>query len=284
MPYFFAQSYIARLIHAIGNQFLEEIAVADIGEKIRQSIAYHEVFRLHIGSYSFSFSDTTVATWIAMVLIIGFVVWIGRPRRQIPVGRQIISEGIVDLFISLCRHQGMSEKQAGIVAPFVGSMAVFICFTNLTSVFRIIPPARDPVFPITLALLTIIYVLITGIRLVGLKGFWGSLAYPKAALVPFRILDYLIKPISLSLRLFGNVFGAYILMEFIFIILPAILPGILGLWFDIADGILQAGVFSYLTLVYIGEIVEGAKHYEEKKMEKANSGLKQVGKMQSLPD
>ena len=64
------------------------------------------------------------------------------------------------------------------------------------------------------------------IRFVGWKGFWHSLVYPKAMLLPFKILDYLIKPMSLSLRLFGNIFGAFILMEFIYLIIPAILPGV----------------------------------------------------------
>ena len=45
-------------------------------------------------------------------------------------------------------------------------------------------------------------------------------------------------------------------MEFLYIVAPIILPGVAGLWFDIADGLLQAIVFSYLTMSYIGEIVE----------------------------
>jgi F-type H+-transporting ATPase subunit a len=85
------------------------------------------------------------------------------------------------------------------------------------------------------------------------------------AMLPFRILEYVIKPMSLALRLFGNIFGAFILMEFIRIVVPVILPGILLLWFDIADGLLQAVVFTYLTINYIGEILEGAEaaHKEE---------------------
>ena len=81
------------------------------------------------------------------------------------------------------------------------------------------------------------------------------------AMLPFKILDFLIKPVSLSLRLFGNVFGAFVFMEFLYIIVPVVLPGIFGIWFDIADGLLQAVVFSYLTMSYIGEIVEiGHEH------------------------
>ncbi|MGI6334749.1 MAG: hypothetical protein ACOX1A_09290 [Saccharofermentanales bacterium] len=48
------------------------------------------------------------------------------------------------------------------------------------------------------------------------------------------------------------------MMEFISIVIPAILPGVIGLWFDLADGILQGVIFSYLTVIYIGEVLEGA--------------------------
>jgi F-type H+-transporting ATPase subunit a len=83
----------------------------------------------------------------------------------------------------------------------------------------------------------------------------------------------MIKPLSLALRLFGNVFGAFILMEFIYIVVPLALPGILGLWFDIADGILQAVIFTYLTVTYVGEIIEGSHIAMESRKEKEKKRL-----------
>jgi F-type H+-transporting ATPase subunit a len=271
MYFSLSENYFVQLLQAIKEHFLAEVAVGDIGEQIRESIAYHEVFHIQIGSLTLPFGDTTVGAWITIVMVFFLAYWMGRRFEKIPRGRQIVTEGFVELFMNLCRNQNMNETQAQQVAPFVGSIAVFLCLTNLSSAFRIVPPAKDPVTPITLAFFTVGYVIFTGIKFVGLKGFWGSLTYPKVALVPFRILDYFIKPISLSLRLFGNIFGAFILMEFIYIIMPAIIPGILGIWFDLADGILQAGVFTYLTVVYIGEIIEGAHHSAE---QKSDMGMK----------
>lgn len=251
-------NYFSEFITALIEKFSEELQIGDIGEGIKEAIASHEAFAFDIGTFHFAVSHTVLSTWIAMAFIIFAAVWLGKRYDEIPKGRQIITEGFVDLMMNLCRGQHMNDEQAAKVAPFVGSIAVFICVSNCFSVFKISPPAKDPVFPITLALFTIGYVIFTGIRLVGLKGFWKSLTYPKAALVPFKILDYLIKPISLSLRLFGNIFGAFILMEFIYIIIPFLVPALLGLWFDLADGLLQGAVFAYLSVVYIGEIVEGS--------------------------
>ncbi|MBQ5489377.1 MAG: F0F1 ATP synthase subunit A, partial [Oscillospiraceae bacterium] len=50
---------------------------------------------------------------------------------------------------------------------------------------------------------------------------------------------------------------------FLSISVPLILPGVAGLWFDIIDGIIQAVVFSYLTMSYIGENVETVNEYNE---------------------
>jgi len=276
MIYLLSETYFSELIKAIKEEFLKEIQIGDIGEQIRGAISFNEVFHVNIGSYSLPFSDTTVGSWIAMLFILVAAIWLGRDFKEIPKGRQVIAEGTVSLFTNLCKNQHMNDKQVESVAPFVGSMAVFICITNLASVFKIVPPAKDPVFAITLAVFTIFYVIFTGIRLVGISGFIGSLKYPQPALIPFKILDYFIKPISLSLRLFGNIFGAFILMEFISIIMPVIVPGILGIWFDLADGILQAGVFSYLSIVYIGEIVEGAHNYETMEKDKLKSNPKLI--------
>ncbi len=58
-------------------------------------------------------------------------------------------------------------------------------------------------------------------------------------------------------------------MEFIYIVIPLILPGLLGLWFDIADGILQGVIFSYLSITYIGEVIENAHSAAEMKEQRA---------------
>jgi F-type H+-transporting ATPase subunit a len=274
------ENYISELFSALKEKFIEELRVGDIGEGIKEAISSHEAFAIDLGNFHFSVTHTVVSTWLAMVLIAFLAIWLGKRFEEIPRGRQIVTEGFVDLMMNLCKGQHMNDEQASKVAPFIGSMAAFICISNCFSMFKISPPAKDPVFPITLALFTIIYVIFTGIRLVGLKGFWKSLTYPKAALLPFRILDYVIKPISLSLRLFGNIFGAFILMEFIYIIIPFIIPGILGIWFDLADGLLQGAVFAYLSVVYIGEIIEGAHgDSDDKSKKRVNSKRKKTAKV-----
>ncbi|MDW7656839.1 MAG: FoF1 ATP synthase subunit a [Bacillota bacterium] len=248
---------------AFKHRIIEEVQIGDIGFEIEHAIAPKILFSFNFLGQTVVISDVITVSWIALVVIAVLGWLMGRKRDQVPhTGRQLISESLVDILLKLCQNTGMTYEQAERVVPFVGTIGIFITLTNLSSMFKIPPPAKNPAFPIALALLTIVYVIIMSIRFVGLRGFWASLIYPKAMLLPFKILDFLIKPISLSLRLFGNIFGAYILMEFIYIIIPVFIPGIVGLWFDLADGILQGIIFTYLTATYIGEIVENAHEAE----------------------
>lgn len=261
-----SSNWFLEFLNAFKEKLLDTIHIGNIGEEISTAILPKNQYVL-LGNKNFLLPDCVLVTWIAVSILCILFIWIARKRDRIPSGRQLISESLVNLLLSLCKNSGMTDKQAEQVTPFVGTVGLFIVACNLVSVFKIPPPAKNIAFPVALALTTMTYVIVTGIRFVGIKGFWASLLNPMPAMLPFRILDYMIKPLSLSLRLFGNVFGAFILMEFISIIVPAGVPGLFGLWFDIADGILQAVIFSYLTVTYIGEIIEGAESAHEKKQE-----------------
>ena len=143
------------------------------------------------------------------------------------------------------------------------TFGLVITACNAISFLKVPPPAKNVAFPIGCAITAIIYVIVMTFKFVGAKGFWLTLTQPISIMLPFKLLDYVVKPLSLALRLFGNVFAAFVFMEFISICIPCILPGVLGLWFDIMDGIIQAIVFAYLTMSYIGENVETVHEYNE---------------------
>ena len=254
-------SWIERFWNAFLQKLAESFSPGDIGEEIRENILQKQ-YRFTVFEQTFLVTDAVIIMFLSIILMMVFVIWLCRRRERIPVGRQTISESIVNIFMNLCRSNGMTSQQAASVSPFIASICFFLVFNNVIAVFRVKPPAKNPAFPIALAFLTIFVVIFISLRFVGLRGFFHSLTDPMKAMLPFKILDYIIKPLSLALRLFGNIFGAFILMEFVYIIMPAVLPWVLGIWFDIGDGILQAVVFAYLTTSYIGEVLEGAEKAE----------------------
>ena len=69
-------------------------------------------------------------------------------------------------------------------------------------------------------------------------------------------MDYVVRPLSLALRLFGNIFGGYIVVELLYHACALVAPAIAGVYFDLFDGALQAYVFAFLTMVYLQEATE----------------------------
>ena len=77
-----------------------------------------------------------------------------------------------------------------------------------------------------------------------------------AIVTPINIMEIAIRPVSLCMRLFGNVIGAFVVMELIKMIIPVAIPVPFSLYFDIFDGLIQAYVFVFLTSLFIKEQIE----------------------------
>ncbi len=270
-----ADSWFGRFWDAFVEKLIEEIKIGDIGATINEGILQWKKY-FQIGSLEVVITDAIIVMWIATILaIILFKVMTGRQTLR-PNKKQTVMWMLTDLIVNTSMGFGMNRKEAERVAPMIGTFGIVIAGCNVISVFKISPPAKNIAFPVAMAVFAIIYVIGVSIRFVGFKGFWASLTTPKKYLLPFKILDFVIKPVSLSLRLFGNVFGAFVFMEFLYIIVPVVLPGLFGLWFDLADGILQAIIFSYLTMSYIGEIVEVGHELQEKESGKVEEEKKVI--------
>ncbi len=78
-------------------------------------------------------------------------------------------------------------------------------------------------------------------------------------MLPFNILELVTRPLSLCMRLFGNVLGAFVVMELIKIVVPVGVPVIFSFYFDIFDGLIQAYVFVFLTSLFMSEAMETAE-------------------------
>ncbi len=236
----------------------------DLGETIRSSIDFSPVFTIRAGNISIPVTGAMISLVASTVILFVFALWLRRGMRKHQIsGKQALTEKLYLIVLNLCESFGMNRRQAEIVLPWTLTLGLYIFMNNAIAVIQFPAPAMNPSVPLTLALFAVGLVIVMGIRLLGLKGFWYSLINPIPGLLPFNIIDYLVKPVSLALRLFGNVFGGFILLQFVKTVVPLILPSILGLWFDVAAGLLQAVIFMYLTTSYIGEVVEKANSTAE---------------------
>ena len=135
-------------------------------------------------------------------------------------------------------------------------MAIYIGVANLIGLLGFKPPTKDLNVTAGLAIMSICLIEYSGFRQKGLKGFVHSFAEPMAIVTPINIMEIAIRPVSLCMRLFGNVIGAFVVMELIKMIIPVAIPVPLSLYFDIFDGLIQAYVFVFLTSLFIKEQIE----------------------------
>lgn len=139
---------------------------------------------------------------------------------------------------------------------FLG-LAVFLCVMNISSIFTLTTPTSYIVINFTLAVITFFIIQITGIRSLGLKGYLKSFIGPVPALsflmIPMNIISEFALPISLTLRLMGNILSGAVLSQLIvgvcgYFIIP-IMPFI-NAYFDIMSGVIQTFVFVMLTIIF----------------------------------
>ena len=88
-------------------------------------------------------------------------------------------------------------------------------------------------------------------------GKWlHSFIEPVPIIAPINVLELFIRPLSLCMRLFGNILGAFVIMELLKLVVPIFVPAVFSLYFDFFDGAIQAYVFVFLTSLFIKEATE----------------------------
>lgn len=200
--------------------------------------------------------DTIATTCIAGAIVIGLGLWMARSATSgVPSKIQLFWEAVVGWV------QGEVNNSLGKTSPFVVPLAVtlffFILFANwvaLLPAHEYLPPATSDVnLTYAMALIVIIWVHVNAIRLNGI-GTYKHLAQPYKALLPLNILEELVKPFTLALRLFGNIFSGGIMIALIGLMPIYIAPAPNVMWklFDLLIGVIQAFIFALLTILYFG--------------------------------
>ena len=222
-------------------------------------IGHHETFEWNGWTFNL---DTMTSTVIAggVVILLGLLL-----RRsatsEVPGKLQLAWEALVTWV------NDQTESTLGRLNPFViplaASLFIFIFVANLLEVIPTMhkapPPTADVNLTYPLALIVIVGATTYGIRERGLGPYLKGFTEPYAAMTVFNILEEIAKPISLSLRLFGNIFAGGVMLSIIgllpFWLSP--LPTVPWKLFGIFIGAIQALIFALLTILYFGMAASG---------------------------
>jgi len=227
------------------------------------------IFTFSLFNIEIPITETVIVSWVVMIIIIVGALLLTRRLKEIPKGPQTFLETGVEFLNNFAKNQfGPFAKYLG---PYIGSLFLFLLISNIipvlsplplkafgrefTPLFEIRPPTKDINVTAAFAIISILLVLICGFAARGFTGWFKNLLNPVPIMLPFNIMDYGTRLISLALRLFGNMLGGFVLMSMIEGVLPLALPVVPSLYFDFFDGIVQAGIFVFLTSLYISEAV-----------------------------
>jgi F-type H+-transporting ATPase subunit a len=231
----------------------------------------HPILPISIGGLDISFTNSALWMAIAVVLVYSLVMLGSRNASMVPGRLQALVELSYDFIGDMVGSTVGKEGRR--YFPFIFTLFMFILFGNLLGM---VPGSFTYTSHIVVTFSMAIFV-VTAVTIIGIvRHGWhffsffapsGAPIYVMPLLVPIEVLSYLIRPISLSVRLFVNMMAGHIMLKtfagFIiglsaFYLVPAIAPlaltvGLSGL--ELAIAFLQAYVFTVLTCIYLHDCI-----------------------------
>ena len=233
----------------IGGVYTEEFT-----REIMDALNVHTVFTIPIAG-GIPVYESVVVTWIIMaVLVLLAIIFVRNLKIDNPGKKQLLLEAAIDkvqnFFLEILGENGRRY------IPYLMTVGLYIGISNIIGIFGFVPPTKDMNVTAALAIASIVVIEYSGIHQKRVKGWLKSFKEPVAVILPLNILEIFIRPVSLCMRLFGNVLGSFVIMELIKIILPVFLPIPFSFYFDIFDGLIQTYVFVFLTSLFMKEAIE----------------------------
>ena len=225
--------------------------MGNLGQALREELNCESVFTIGgIGIY-----ESVVVTWIIMAVVLLLSLILTRNLKvEHPGKRQLLLEQAVTSLEGIT--EGILGADGKRYAAYLTSVLMYLGIANLIGILGFKPPTKDLNVTAALAIMSIVLIEYAGIHQKGVKRWLKGFAEPIALVAPINVLELFIKPLSLCMRLFGNVLGAFVIMELIEYIMPVGLPVVFSMYFDIFDGLIQAYVFVVLTGLFIKEAME----------------------------
>jgi F-type H+-transporting ATPase subunit a len=227
-------------------------------------------FLLQMFETRFSISHVVIAAFVAVLLIIGAVSYSRRIGQQnkdrlIPepnLGTRNIFELVVEATLSIAEGV-MGRKKAEKYLPLVGTLVFFILFNNLIGLVPGFLPATDTLKTnLALSLTVFLMTHVFGVMEHGLKyfkHFAGPVWYLSWLMIPIELISHIARPVSLALRLMGNIAADHKVVSAFFVLIPILVP-LPFLVLGLLVCIVQTLVFSLLTMVYIDMAVAHEEH------------------------
>lgn len=214
------------------------------------------IISFNIGSFPIDITASIIVQWV-IILILGISAFLlTKNLKQKPSKKQAALEKVYVTVRSLVTNT-MGEEYGSFI-PYIGSLAIYLLALNFSGLIGIKPATQQISVTVGLAITTFVVIHFNAIKRNGVKGYLKGYTQPVAIMLPITIMEKVMLPISLALRLFGNMFAATVLVDLVYEALAKISvfaqiggPIIVHGYFDLFDGTIQMLVFTMLTMIQI---------------------------------
>lgn len=219
------------------------------------------IFSPEIFGYTIDITAGIIIEWV-VILILGIAAYaLTRNLKLKPTKTQAAVENVYQSIRDFIVGT-MGEEYESFV-PYIGTLMIYMLTLNWAGMLGLKPPTSDISTTASFAIITFLVVNINAIKRNGLFHYGKGFLHPFVPMLPLNILERVLLPVTLSLRLFGNMFAAVILVELVYQALGSIsviaklgIPIPVHGYFDLFDGVLQTVVFAMLTMINIKNVAE----------------------------
>lgn len=204
---------------------------------------------------TWNLTESVIVQWIVIALLGVLFFVLGRKLKVVPTSRrQALAEWLVTFVVDMV-DDTMGEKYKS-YRPYIGMLIIYVVVCNLIGLIGLRSPTADVSVTATLAIITFCMTQYNRAKTGGVKGYFKAYIDPLPFMLPSNIIGEISNPVSMALRLFGNMVAGMVIGGLIYwalgsIMPPIFIPAVASLYFDIFSGVIQAYIFTMLTMSYI---------------------------------
>lgn len=208
------------------------------------------IYSRDMGFFTLNITASVIWQWVA-ILILGISSFLlTKNLKRKPDKKQAAIEKVYGLVQSVVTSTMGEEYRAYV--PYLGTLMVYLIVLNFMGLIGLKPPTQDLSVAAGLAISTFLVIHYTALKRNGVGGYLKGYAHPFVLMLPINIMERVMLPVSLALRLYGNMLAATVLVELVYEKLPRFgIPIIAHGYFDLFDGTIQMLVFTMLTMIQI---------------------------------
>lgn len=220
---------------------------------------------IQFGDFQLMIHQSILIWFVVGILVCIMFYFVGKKFKnadpsKAPKGVVLVFEQLVNVMSGVI--SGNLNKKTWQYLPMMGTIMVMMVISNLMGLIGLQAPTSNLSLDIALVLIMFFTIHGTDIKLHGLKGKFKSWCDPVPALLPLNVIGDIAFPMSLTLRLFGNMLGGTIIVALLYLLMSNLWPfsllmyaitPFLHMYFDIFTAFMQTYIFFMLASFFLGE-------------------------------